>query len=73
MSVQTVDGVWTNLPCKVVKVGPIRARITAVFESMGTPIAKAVITINGKAFAKMHLTEGSKWFAVGPVELGDEF
>lgn len=73
MSVMTVDGHWTTIPCKVVRTGTTRARITAKYNSTGMSIARAVITINGTAYARAHLTQGAVRYSAGPVELGGDF
>jgi hypothetical protein len=73
MSVLTVDGKWTILPCKVVRRGAARVKITANFNSNGTPITKAVITIGGQPYARAYIHEGAKRYAAGPVELGGDF
>lgn len=73
MSIETVDGRWTTLPCKVVRTGATRAKITANYNSMGVPISRAVITIGGKPYARAHMTEGSVRYTAGPVELGGDF
>lgn len=73
MSVLTADGKWTTLPCKVVRHGAVRAKITANFNSNGTPIMKAVITIGGQPYSRAHIYGGAMRYAVGPVELGGDF
>jgi hypothetical protein len=73
MSVQTSDGRWSTLPCKVKRQGPYQAKITADYNSTGVPITKAVITSNGVPIYKGVYKSGPKLYANGPVELGGEF
>lgn len=69
----TVDGKWTTLPCKVDRIGTYRAKITAKYDSLGIPISKAVITIDGRPYARAHIPAGSIWYTAGPIDLGGEF